>query len=169
MELGLRVTVHPVTTQAVCYLAEIIEDSDFDLLSHQPTMSSFTYQFDTPTYKGTSTVPTGLFINGKFVEPLQKGTIEYVLASIVFKFHLMNLILTRVLNPGRSINCSCLISFDSEYSQWKGHNLGRRWHCCRYRHRRSGCKEGLQRALGLEGPWCAKRQNAQQTCRPPPS
>lgn len=38
--------------------------------------STFTYQFDTPTYKGTSTVPTGLFINGKFVEPIEKGTIE---------------------------------------------------------------------------------------------
>lgn len=38
--------------------------------------SSFTYQFDTPTYKGTSTVSTGLFINGKFVEPVQKGTID---------------------------------------------------------------------------------------------
>ncbi|KAG2140396.1 putative 1-pyrroline-5-carboxylate dehydrogenase [Suillus cothurnatus] len=38
--------------------------------------SSFTHQFDTPTYKGTSTVPTGLFINGKFVEPVEKGTID---------------------------------------------------------------------------------------------
>ncbi|KAG0697387.1 putative 1-pyrroline-5-carboxylate dehydrogenase [Suillus ampliporus] len=38
--------------------------------------STFTYQFDTPTYKGVSTVPTGLFTNGKFVEPVEKGTIE---------------------------------------------------------------------------------------------
>ncbi|KAG2366983.1 putative 1-pyrroline-5-carboxylate dehydrogenase [Suillus spraguei] len=38
-------------------------------------MSSFTYQFDTPTYKGTSTVPTGLFINGKFLEPVEKALI----------------------------------------------------------------------------------------------
>jgi aldehyde dehydrogenase (NAD+) len=42
-------------------------------------MSFFTYQFDTPSYKGTSTVSTGLFINGEFVEPVEKGTIEYVL------------------------------------------------------------------------------------------
>lgn len=41
-------------------------------------MSSFTYQFDTPSYKGTSTVSTGLFINGKFIEPVEKGTIEVV-------------------------------------------------------------------------------------------
>ncbi|KAG1733659.1 putative 1-pyrroline-5-carboxylate dehydrogenase [Suillus paluster] len=40
--------------------------------------STFTYQFDTPTYKGTSTVPTGLFINGKFVDPVEKGTIEVI-------------------------------------------------------------------------------------------
>lgn len=41
-------------------------------------MSSFTYQFDTPSYKGTSTVSTGLFINGKFIEPVEKGTFEVV-------------------------------------------------------------------------------------------
>ena len=40
--------------------------------------STFTYHFDTPTYKGVATVPTGLFIDGKFVEPVEKGTIEYV-------------------------------------------------------------------------------------------
>ncbi|KAJ8580022.1 putative 1-pyrroline-5-carboxylate dehydrogenase [Rhizopogon salebrosus TDB-379] len=38
--------------------------------------STFTYHFDTPTYKGISTVPTNLFINGKFVEPVEKGTID---------------------------------------------------------------------------------------------
>ncbi|OJA09451.1 hypothetical protein AZE42_02624 [Rhizopogon vesiculosus] len=40
--------------------------------------STFTYNFDTPTYKGVSTVPTGLFINGKFVDPVEKGTLDVV-------------------------------------------------------------------------------------------
>jgi aldehyde dehydrogenase (NAD+) len=39
---------------------------------------TFTYQFDTPTFKGTSVVHTGLFINGEFVDPVEKGTIEFV-------------------------------------------------------------------------------------------
>jgi hypothetical protein len=58
--------------------------SDTRALSSIPAMSStFTYHFDTPTYKGISTVPTNLFINGKFVEPVEKGTIEYVLITTV--------------------------------------------------------------------------------------
>ena len=39
---------------------------------------TFTHQFDTPLYKGTATVNTGLFINGEFVDPVEGGTIEYV-------------------------------------------------------------------------------------------
>jgi aldehyde dehydrogenase (NAD+) len=57
--------------------------------------STFTYHFDTPTYKGVATVPTGLFINGKFVEPVEKGTIEYVLVFIATAaFRLTNVQLT---------------------------------------------------------------------------
>lgn len=37
----------------------------------------FTYQFDTATYKGSTTINTGLFINGKWVEG-SGGTIECV-------------------------------------------------------------------------------------------
>ncbi|EGN98588.1 hypothetical protein SERLA73DRAFT_92037 [Serpula lacrymans var. lacrymans S7.3] len=40
--------------------------------------NTFVYQFDTPTFKGTATVPTGLFINGKFVEPVEGGTIDVI-------------------------------------------------------------------------------------------
>ncbi len=41
----------------------------------------FTYTFDTPTFKGTSKVNTGLFINGKFVDPIEGGSIECVCSS----------------------------------------------------------------------------------------
>ncbi|KAF8054855.1 hypothetical protein FPV67DRAFT_1751998 [Lyophyllum atratum] len=43
------------------------------------TMSgTFTYTFDTPVYKGTSTIHTGLFINGEWVLPTEeKAIIEY--------------------------------------------------------------------------------------------
>ncbi|KAH9949945.1 aldehyde dehydrogenase domain-containing protein [Amylocystis lapponica] len=40
--------------------------------------STFTHQFDTPAYKGTITVPLGLYINGEFVDPVEKGTIDVV-------------------------------------------------------------------------------------------
>ncbi|KAH7907708.1 putative 1-pyrroline-5-carboxylate dehydrogenase [Hygrophoropsis aurantiaca] len=40
--------------------------------------STFTYQFDTATYKGFSTLNTGLFIDGEFVDPVEKGTIDVV-------------------------------------------------------------------------------------------
>ncbi|KAF8997405.1 aldehyde dehydrogenase [Cyathus striatus] len=36
----------------------------------------FNYTFDTPSYKGTSHVNTGLFINGKWVDPVEPATAE---------------------------------------------------------------------------------------------
>ncbi|KAG7441437.1 aldehyde dehydrogenase [Guyanagaster necrorhizus] len=39
---------------------------------------TFSYDFDTPTFKGTTKVHTGLFINGKFVAPAEGGSIEVV-------------------------------------------------------------------------------------------
>ncbi len=41
--------------------------------------ATFTRQFDTPAYKGKVTVNTGLFINGQYVDSVDKETIEYVL------------------------------------------------------------------------------------------
>ena len=38
----------------------------------------YTHNFDTPLFKGTGKVNTGLFINGEFVDSLSKETIEYV-------------------------------------------------------------------------------------------
>ncbi|KAH6897921.1 aldehyde dehydrogenase [Coprinopsis sp. MPI-PUGE-AT-0042] len=40
--------------------------------------TSFTYQFDTPVYKGTSSYETGLFINGEFVDGAKGTTIDIV-------------------------------------------------------------------------------------------
>ncbi|RDB20392.1 Aldehyde dehydrogenase [Hypsizygus marmoreus] len=37
---------------------------------------TFTHTFDTPSYKGTATVNTGLFINGQWVDPVEGGTID---------------------------------------------------------------------------------------------
>ena len=39
---------------------------------------TFTHQFATDLYKGSVTVNTGLFINGKFVDSVDGETIEYV-------------------------------------------------------------------------------------------
>jgi len=47
--------------------------------------TSITHQFDTQVYKGAVTFPTQLFINGAYVDPLNKGTIEYV-SSLVKVF-----------------------------------------------------------------------------------
>lgn len=44
--------------------------------------STYTHQFDTPAYKATVTFDTGLFINGEFVQPVDKGTIEWVSSYI---------------------------------------------------------------------------------------
>jgi aldehyde dehydrogenase (NAD+) len=38
--------------------------------------STFTYQFDSPAYKGTTSFNTGLFIDGKFVDGVDGTTIE---------------------------------------------------------------------------------------------
>jgi aldehyde dehydrogenase (NAD+) len=38
--------------------------------------STFTYQWDTPVYKGSTSINTGLFINGQFVDGVKKTTIE---------------------------------------------------------------------------------------------
>ncbi|KAG2110925.1 putative 1-pyrroline-5-carboxylate dehydrogenase [Suillus discolor] len=40
--------------------------------------STYTYQFDTAVYKGAVTFPTQLFINGEFVDPVNKGTIDLI-------------------------------------------------------------------------------------------
>ncbi|KAF9238212.1 aldehyde dehydrogenase [Melanogaster broomeanus] len=40
--------------------------------------STFTKTFDTPTYKGTITIPVGLYINGEHVDPIEGGTIEVI-------------------------------------------------------------------------------------------
>ena len=38
--------------------------------------STFTYKFNSPTYQGTSSFNTGLFINGQFVDGSDGTTIE---------------------------------------------------------------------------------------------
>ena len=40
----------------------------------------FSYEFDTPAYKGKVSFPTGLYIGGKFVDGSDKTTIEYVVS-----------------------------------------------------------------------------------------
>ena len=37
---------------------------------------TFTYKFDTPVFKGTVNVPTGLYIDGKWVHGFERTTIE---------------------------------------------------------------------------------------------
>jgi aldehyde dehydrogenase (NAD+) len=39
-------------------------------------VGTFEYTWDTPVYKGKTTLPTGLFINGKFVDGVKGQTIE---------------------------------------------------------------------------------------------
>nr|ALG75775.1 aldehyde dehydrogenase 5 [Tricholoma vaccinum] len=40
--------------------------------------ATFTHTFDTPSFKGTTTINTGLFINGQWVDPVDKGTIDVI-------------------------------------------------------------------------------------------
>lgn len=40
--------------------------------------STFSFEWDTPAYKGKTSFNTGIFINGQFVEGSNKTTIEYV-------------------------------------------------------------------------------------------
>ncbi|KAG5720688.1 Aldehyde dehydrogenase [Termitomyces sp. T112] len=39
---------------------------------------TFTYNFDTSTFRGTSTIHTGLFIGGKWVDPVEHATIDVI-------------------------------------------------------------------------------------------
>ncbi|CCM06502.1 uncharacterized protein FIBRA_08772 [Fibroporia radiculosa] len=43
-----------------------------------PAQAIFSHDFDTPFYKGTARVHTGLFINNEWVQPVQGGTIDIV-------------------------------------------------------------------------------------------
>lgn len=52
---------------------KVAQDIPFNNMS--PT---FTHKFDTSLYKGSIAVNTGLFINGQFVDAVDKQTIEYV-------------------------------------------------------------------------------------------
>jgi aldehyde dehydrogenase (NAD+) len=48
-------------------------------MSHKSIMSgTFTYQFNTPVYQGTATIHTGLYIDGKWVDSVEKGTIDVI-------------------------------------------------------------------------------------------
>jgi hypothetical protein len=51
--------------------------------------TSFSYEFDTPVFKGKTSFETGLFIDGKFVDGVEGGTIEYV--PVVSLLHLVKL------------------------------------------------------------------------------
>lgn len=55
--------------------------------------SIFTHQWDTPVYKGSTSINTGLFINGEFVDGVKNTTIEYVRVYINFVPLLINPIL----------------------------------------------------------------------------
>ncbi|KAF9445644.1 aldehyde dehydrogenase [Macrolepiota fuliginosa MF-IS2] len=39
---------------------------------------TYTHHFDTPTFKGSITVNTGLYINGKWVDPVEGGTVDVI-------------------------------------------------------------------------------------------
>ncbi|KAK0443708.1 aldehyde dehydrogenase [Desarmillaria tabescens] len=45
-------------------------------LTNAMSSQIFSYNFDTPTFRGTTKVHTGLFINGKFVDPIEGGSIS---------------------------------------------------------------------------------------------
>ncbi len=40
--------------------------------------STFSHTFDTPAYKGKTTLNTGLFIGGKWVDPIEGGTHDVI-------------------------------------------------------------------------------------------
>jgi hypothetical protein len=55
----------------------MLEPPIFHTDYHHPKMpSTFTHQFDTATYKGAITINTGLYIDGKFVDPVEPATVE---------------------------------------------------------------------------------------------
>lgn len=58
--------------------------------------STFEYSFDTPSYKGKIALNTGLFIGGKFVDPVEGGTHDVInpSTSLSSTTHIRNAILT---------------------------------------------------------------------------
>ena len=42
--------------------------------------ATFSYDFDTPVFKGTASLGTGLYIGGKWVDSAEGKTIEYVMS-----------------------------------------------------------------------------------------
>ena len=63
--------------------------------------SAFTYEFDTPTYKGKTNFNTGLFINGQYVDGSDKTYIEYVLLLIAADQSLIFILHCSVVNPSK--------------------------------------------------------------------
>lgn len=67
--------------------------------------SSFSYQWETPAYKGKTEFSTGIFINGKFVDGSNNSTIEYVLFDMfsVLLLLIVTLSYLSVINPSQLI------------------------------------------------------------------
>ena len=61
--------------------------------------ATYTHDFDTPSYKAKVTINTGLFIDGKFVDPIEPSSIEYVLQSFSTSIRVL-ISKNRVTNPG---------------------------------------------------------------------
>jgi len=49
-------------------------------------MSTFAYEFNSPSYKGKVSFPTGVFIDGEFSDGSEGSTIESVLRLLVYRF-----------------------------------------------------------------------------------
>lgn len=58
-------------------------------------MTSFEYQFNTKPFSGKTTFKTGLFIDGKFVDGSDSGTIEYECLI----WDIIDLTVSSILNP----------------------------------------------------------------------
>ena len=96
----------------------------------------FTHQFNTPTYKGTAKVNTGLFINGKFVDSVDGATFEYAR-------HVFALIARSAdVAAGQCLRPLCRQS----------HHQGRGCRAQGHRRRRPGCADRVQDYVGPQDP-----------------
>lgn len=113
----------------LCQVPIKVEDSTPSSSPSTIMNQVFTYKFDTPTFKGTTRVNTSLFINGKFTDPIEGGSIEYVFSCCWLLRGDWYASVSGLLTQVRRIQ-----SFNSDFSTmmhlsyWKSHHIRRRRH-----------------------------------------
>jgi len=93
-----------ISSWPVCIYIHRISTEGLEIHSRFTMPSTFSYQWDTPVYKGSTSFNTGLFIGGEFVDGVNGTTIGCV--RWVWLWHDAHSDLVSIFNPSECYLCS---------------------------------------------------------------